>query len=330
MLQQDFSTTFSLAHLSARATLREAFARVHENGGCRGADGVTVEAFARDLERQLDSLEDSLLADRYYPLPLLHFAVPKPRGGRRFLAVPTVRDRVLQTAVYRATLPLFEAEFEEMSYGYRPGRSVKQVVRRIDDLRSQGYRWVVDADIHAFFDHLPHDRLLDRLRRLPLPPHLMRLFTRWIQAEVYDGKKLWRLEQGIPQGSVVSPMLANLFLDQLDENLALFGQIAVRWADDFLILCKRPDEAAAALELTDYLLADLELELNLEKTQIASFEQGFKFLGALFVGDAVYVTLSSGKKKEQSRVALPPPLDLVTYLELKHALPGEPPCPPSI
>lgn len=270
-----------LDEIISRRTLYQAFDRVRDNGGCRGADGVTLGEFAERLETELDNLQDRLIRRLYHPYPLLRFEIPKSESKMRALCVPTVRDRVLQTAVHLVTRPIFEAELEACSYAYREGRSVRDAVRRVDELRRQGYHWVVDADIVSFFDNIPHERLLARLERLPLDPYVRTLFERWIRVEIYEGQCIYRLERGIPQGSVVSPMLANLFLDELDENLALFGQKLVRYADDFLILCKSPEQAAEALELTDYLLGELELRLHPEKTRMINFEQGFKFLGAI-------------------------------------------------
>lgn len=306
-----------LDEILSRRTLYQAFDRVRENGGCRGADGVTLGDFAERLEAELDNLQDRLLRRRYHPYPLLRFEVPKNESKVRSLCVPAVRDRVLQTAVYLVTRPLFEAEFEVCSYAYREGRSVRDAVQRVDQLRNQGYCWVVDADIDSFFDNISHDRLLARLRKLPLDSYVHRLFEHWIRAEIYDGQRIYPLQRGIPQGSVVSPMLANLFLDELDENLALFGQTLVRYADDFLVLCKSPEQAAEALELTDYLLAELELRLHPDKTRTTSFDQGFKFLGALFVGEAVYRPLDK-PEPPQAHPKLAPPLDLQSYLELRN------------
>lgn len=309
--------------LTARKTLYQAFERVRDNGGCRGCDGITLGRFTAELEWQLDAIQSSLMARRYHPLPLLRFSVPKPRGGVRHLSVPTVRDRVVQSAAYLVTQGTFEAEFEDMSFAYRPGRSVRDAIARIKELRDAGYRWVVDADVDAFFDNIPHTPLLARLERLPLDPYLRRLFELWVRAEVYDGRRLYRLDRGVPQGSVTSPALANLFLDQLDENLAHFGQVAVRYGDDFCVLCKDPSETAEALEITDLLLEELELDLNREKTAVTSFDQGFKFLGAIFVGDDIFLPFDRPKKR-RGEPALPPPLDLLTYLELKHnAIEGE-------
>lgn len=301
--------------VTARKTLVAAFERVRERGGCRGADGMTVGDLAANVEHELGRLEDRLIRGRYRPFPLLAFDVAKGSGVRR-LSVPTVRDRIAQTAVYLATREVFEAEYEEVSHAYRQGRSVRTAVHRVNELREQGFRFLVHADIDAFFDNIPHPRLLDRLRRLRLDPEVERLFALWIDAEIYDGQRIVPLGRGVPQGSVVSPMLANLFLDELDENLALFGQAVVRYADDILVLCKSPEEAAAALELTDYLVAELELHLNRDKSTTTSFEQGFEFLGATFVKDSIYLPFER-HKPDPRPPWLPPPLDLWTYLELR-------------
>jgi RNA-directed DNA polymerase len=306
-----------LDQLTSRGTLYAAFDRVRENGGCRGSDGVSIADFHDYLEIEIDHLQDRLIRRRYHPLPLLRFQVPKSETKLRSLSVPTVRDRVAQTAVHLLTREIFEAEFEDCSYAFREGRSVKDAVHRIDELRRQGFRWVVDADIEGFFDNIDHDKLLARLRRLPLDPYVLSLFERWIRAEVYDGTRIVPLARGLPQGSVVSPMLANLFLDELDENLALFGQTLVRYADDFLVLCKTSEDASQALELTDYLLESLDLKLNREKTRETSFDEGFKFLGAIFLKNEIYLPFDH-KKPEMTTPHFPPPLDLMTYLELKH------------
>ncbi len=308
--------------IANRPALRAAFARVADRGGCRGVDGVTVGAFAERLEWELDRLLASLDAGRYRPLPLLRFAVPKrSRGvqnGWRFLSVPAVRDRVLQAAVYLATKDRLDAELEESSHAFREGRSVRTALARVAELREDGYRFLVRADIDDFFDRVAHDLVLARWRRLGFGAEVDGLIASWLAAEVYDGSKIVRLRRGLPQGAVVSPMLANLVLDQFDEHLALFGQKAVRYADDFAILCRTPSEAEDALELTEYLLAELRLALNAEKSQVTSFDQGFGFLGAIFQGDAIYLPFDR-PKPEEFTPQLPPPLDLVGYLELAAA-----------
>ncbi len=164
--------------LCARRTLHAAFERVRGHGGCRGADGITLGRFAERLEQELDHLEDRLRSRRYHPYPLLRFPIPKPRNGIRYLAVPTVRDRVAQTAAYLVTKDRFESEFEQCSYAFRPGRSVKSAIHRVDELRQAGYRFLVDADIEDFFGQIAHDRLLGRLRKLHLEDSLFALFRR--------------------------------------------------------------------------------------------------------------------------------------------------------
>ena len=154
-----------LDQILTRRTLYAAFERVRDNAGCRGVDGVTVGEFHDNLETELDHIQDRLLRRRYHPLPLLQFQVPKNPEKMRTLCVPTVRDRVVQTATHLVTREVFEREFEDCSYAFREGRSVKDAVHRIDDLRRQGFLWVVDADIEGFFDNIDHGRLLARLRR---------------------------------------------------------------------------------------------------------------------------------------------------------------------
>jgi group II intron reverse transcriptase/maturase len=295
-----------LDRITSREALYSAFERVRDRAGCRGVDGITVADFAADLENQLDRLQRSLYRRRYHPLPLLRLAVPKREGGVRHLAVPAVRGRVLQTAVYLATQNLFEAEFEAVSHAFRPGRSVRSAVHQIGELRDQGFRYVVDADIEGFFDNIPRDRLLARLRRMGLHPYVFELFALWIDAEIYDGERLDRPAKGIPQGAVVSPMLANLFLDELDESLALLGQTVVRYCDDFLVLCKTPEAQREALEITDYLVGQLELVLHPEKTRTTTFEEGFRFLGAIFVKDSVFLPFDR-VKAEPGEPRFPPP-----------------------
>jgi group II intron reverse transcriptase/maturase len=290
---------------------------VRENAGCRGADGVTIGAFADDLERHLDSLEDSLRSGRYQPFPLLEILVPKRSGGERRLAIPSVRDRVAQAAFYEVARDVFEAEMEDVSFAFRPGLGVRDAVRRLTELRDQGFRFVVDADIDDYFDSIPHERLFERVHKLPLPDAFFALLARWVRCETYDGQALRRIERGVPQGSAVSPMLANLFLDSLDESFLRARKQIVRYADDFVVLCRTESEAEAALELTDELLEKLELDLERGKTSVTSFDQGFKFLGAVFVGDEVYLPFD-GKSEERPKRHLPAPLTLLRYLELSR------------
>ncbi len=311
--------------------LHTAFARVQQNHGCPGCDGISIANFEQGLQSRLEELSAALASGRYAALPLLRFPVPKRHGkGSRFLSVPTVRDRVAQTAIMMAVYPFFEAECEDCSWAYRPNRSWQKALYEVKNLRDAGYHWVVDADIDAFFDSVDHDLLFARLtelfgKQLPalsaaasdLPPvaALLALFEQWIRAEVYDGERIWRLERGIPQGSVVSPSLANLFLDKLDEELQSLGIKIVRYADDFLLLAKTQAGAEEALELTDLVLDDLDLKLD--EAEIVPIERGLTFLGAYISRTSILVPLAQ-QKPPAAPIDLPPPLSLQRYLELKR------------
>jgi RNA-directed DNA polymerase len=303
--------------LKSPTTLTNAFERVAGNHGCCGCDGVSIDEFERDKHVNLQQLTEDLAAQTYHPFPLMRFPIPKKGGsGVRWLSVPSVRDRIAQAAAYLVTKPIFEAEFESMSHAYREGRGVQTAVKEIEVWRDKGFQYAVDADIDAYFDNVPHDLLLKKLEALIPEPPVLRLFRKWIKAEVYDGKNIWRLNTGIPQGSVVSPIMANLFLDELDELMISLDKKLVRYADDFLILSKTQDEAQENIDLTDMILEDMHLSLNQKKTKIVSFEQGFKFLGAIFLHDEVYVP-EPQKRQQHQGVRMPPPLTFKRYLELK-------------
>jgi CRISPR-associated protein Cas1 len=268
---------------TALTTLARAFDRVEDNGGSPGLDGVSGEEFAADLEARLLDLHHDLRDGRYRPQPLLRFAVKKKAGGERGLSIPAIRDRVAQTAAAIVLGPVLDAEFEDASFGYRAGRSVTRAVERIMWLRDRGYHWVVDADIRSCFDEIPHDRLLAVLERTIDDPPLVSLVQGWIQAEVAFNGRRTRLARGVPQGCPISPLLANLYLDAFDEACDRRGLKLVRYADDFVLLCRNRAAAERALEITEAALGDLRLVLNADKTRVTSFEAGFRYLGVQFV-----------------------------------------------
>lgn len=291
-------------------SLYSAFKDVKENRGCAGVDGVTIEQYEGILDINLRIMQRELVEQTYSPLPLLNILVDKGNGEARALCIPAVRDRVIQTAVLQQLAPALEKEFEECSFAYRKGRSVKQAVFRVKEYFEQGYQWVVDADIDAFFDSVDHALLLTKLKKYVPAPDMQKLIELWLKAEIWDGESLSVLQKGIPQGSPISPVLANLFLDALDEELLRKGYKYVRYADDFVILCKRHEDARHALHVSKQALEKLLLQLDEE--QILSFEDGFKFLGVTFVRSMMMVPFDR-PKKEKKVLFYPKPLNLDDY-----------------
>ena len=298
---------FSINHSS----LSSAFQHVKENHGCAGVDGVTIERFEKNLDLNLARLQDELVRQTYFPLPLMKILVEKKNGEPRALCIPVVRDRVVETAVLQMIEPVLEKEFEECSFAYRKGRSVKQVVYKIKDYYDKGYRWVVDADIDAFFDSVDHKLLLAKFKQYIHDPHIQRLIELWLAAEIWDGTSLKVCQKGIPQGSPISPILANLFLDELDEELLRKGYKYIRYADDYVILCKKKEGAEKGLELSKQVLEKLLLKLDEE--EITTFDQGFKYLGVIFLKSMVMKPFEV-QKKNRKVLFYPKPFNLDAYL----------------
>lgn len=265
---------------TAFATLEEAWSKVLANGGAAGGDGVTLSRFLANAHARIAKLRAALVSGEYAPTPLRRVDVPKKDGGLRPLAIPSVADRVAQTAVALVLTPLLDEEFEEASFAYRAGRSVRNAVERVRSLQAAGHVFVVDADIERFFENVPHDRLMARLGESMSDGPTTRLIALWLEHGSSGGC-------GLAQGSPISPLLANLYLDRLDESFAARGARIVRFADDFLILTESRAGAEAALRKVEKLLGEQGLSLNRDKTRITSFDQGFKFLGHLFVRSLV-------------------------------------------
>ncbi len=265
--------------------LRSAFTKVRKNRGAPGADHQTIEMFQARLEENLQHLSENLQAGTYRPGAIRRVYIPKPgRCEDRPLGIPTVRDRVVQAAVRHVLEPIFERDFAAHSYGFRPNRGCKDALRRVDALLKQGYTWVVDADLKSYFDTIPHRRLMDRVQAKVSDGRVLELIEAFLKAEVMDSLSSWEPEKGCPQGAVLSPLLSNIYLDGLDHEMARAGHEMIRYADDFVILCRNEQEARAALERVRQWTAQAGLTLHPDKTRVVDATQrgGFDFLGYHF------------------------------------------------
>ena len=233
----------------SKRNLAAAYEQVRRNKGAAGVDHVTVERYGERLEDNLERLSQSLRDGSYRPKAVRRVWIPKPgTKQKRPLGIPAVEDRIVQTAMRNVAEPIFERDFAEHSYGFRPGRGCKDALRRVDGLLKKGYTWVVDADLKSYFDTIPHDQLMERVRSKIVDRQMLTLTKAFLTQRVMDGMDEWTPERGSPQGAVISPLLSNIYLDPLDHLMAEGGFEMVRYADDFVILCRSQEEADAALD----------------------------------------------------------------------------------
>ncbi len=290
----------------APANLQRAFHKVWQNGGSAGADRQTVAHFARHAEEELSRLAEQMSDGTYRPQPGRRAWLPKPGSSeKRPLGIPAVRDRTVQGALRHVLEPIFETEFAEHSYGFRPGRGAKDALRRVDTLLKAGHVWVVDADLKSYFDTIPHDRLMRLVQERVADGRVLALVESFLCAGVLEENKGWQpTECGTPQGGVISPLLANLYLNPLDHQMAQAGWEMVRYADDFVILCRTEAEAQTALAEVRAWVSEAGLTLHPEKTRVvdASVPGGFDFLGYHFERGMKWPREKSlGKLKERVR-----------------------------
>jgi RNA-directed DNA polymerase len=259
--------------------------RVKSNKGAGGIDKMTIEAFEIALQPRLDKIAQQLRDRTYTPQPVRRVYIPKP-GSRevRPLGIPTVTDRIVQTAIRNVIEPIFEREFEPTSYGFRPKRRSHQAIREIDRLLGEGNVWVVDVDISKYFDSIPHKPLMVEVAKRISDSGVLRLIESYLEQGVMEGMSLWSPGMGTPQGAVISPLLANIYLHPVDVALREAGYKMIRYADDMVILCRTRVEAEAALDRLRSLLEARGLTLHPTKTRIANLHEapGFQFLGYVF------------------------------------------------
>lgn len=280
----------------APATLECAWGKVQANEGAAGVDGQSVDRFAAKAELYLSELAAALREGSYRPQAVKRVEIPKGDGRTRPLGIPTVKDRIVQQAVRLVLEPIFENGFCDSSFGFRPERGCRDALREIDRLLKEGYTHVVDADLRACFDTIPHERLMMRVEERISDGRVLDLIRGWLKADILRDLNRWTPVQGTPQGAVISPLLANIYLDPLDRLMAERGHPMVRYADDFVILARNHAEAETALALVKDWVAANGLTLYPDKTRIANCRKkrnGFEFLGYRFERGRRYVRKKS-------------------------------------
>lgn len=268
------------------STLQLAWKAVRRNRGSAGVDHESVERFEQRQEENIARLSDELRKGIYRPRPIKRVYIDKPGSKeKRPLGIPVVRDRVVQSAIRFVIEPIFEKQFRPHSYGFRPNRGCKDALREVVRLLKAGYTYVVDADLKAYFDSIPQDRLMREVRRYIADGQLLEVIERFLSQDILEGMSRWTPEGGTPQGAVISPLLANLYLHPVDEAMEAAGYRMIRYADDFVICCRNEAEADKALQKVQQLVEERGLELHPEKTRVVDTTkagEGFDFLGYHF------------------------------------------------
>jgi RNA-directed DNA polymerase len=277
---------FSLIDKVYRAeTLKAAWQRVEANAGAAGVDGQSVERFAVRAERYLEELSTALKKGTYRPQPVRRVEIPKGGGKFRPLGIPAVKDRIVQTALKLVLEPIFEREFLKLSYGFRPGLGCKDALREVEGLLKGGYTFVVDTDLKSYFDTIPHAQLLKRVEEKVSDGRVLELIEAFLKQDIVKEMERWTPTGGTPQGAVISPLLANIYLHPLDCHIKQKGYRMVRYADDFVVLCRSREEAEAALAEVKAWVEANGLSLSPDKTHVGDCRQagqGFDFLGYHF------------------------------------------------
>lgn len=277
-------------------TLHVAWQKVAANKGAAGVDKISIERFKANQNRYLTEMEEELRTGRFQPQPVNRVYIPKGKGQRRPLGIPTVKDRIVQTALKMVMEPIFENEFLDMSFGFRPGRGCKGALREVDMLIKSGFTWVVDADIKGYFDAIPHEKLMDRVKDKISDGKVLGLVEGFLKQDIMENLERWTPTGGTPQGAVISPLLANIYLHPLDDLITRKGHKMVRYADDFVILCRNQEEADSILSAVRKWTKTNGLELHPDKTHLGDCVepgQGFDFLGYRFEAGKRYIRKKS-------------------------------------
>ena len=275
--------------VKSEEVIREAWKRVSSKGGCAGVDGKSIKWIREEhgVERYLEEIKESLDTERYRPDKIRRCYIAKSDGRKRPLGIPTITERVIQMAAKLVIEPIFEADFQECSFGFRPKRSTHQALREVDKRLWWGCRWVIDLDLSRYFDTIPHERLLKLVQRRIIDPKVLKLIRWWLKAGILEDGKVIYSDLGTPQGGVLSPLLSNIYLNELDTEWTKRGYAKrwvadchlIRYADDLVILCSTEGRARTFYPKVEGILTGLELKVNIQKTRIVHASEGFDFLG---------------------------------------------------
>lgn len=292
-------TSDLMADVVARANMHAAYKRVMRNKGAPGVDGVTVDGLKAQLQTHWPTTREALLAGDYQPQAIRAVDIPKPDGGTRTLGIPTVLDRLIQQAIHQVLNPLYDPVFSEHSYGYRPGRSAGDAVRQARKHIAAGHGWVVDLDLEKFFDRVNHDILMSRLARRIKDKRLLKLIRRYLEAGMMIGGLETIRHEGMPQGGPLSPLLSNILLDELDQELEARGHRFCRYADDCNIYVKSERAGRRVLSsVRQFLARRLKLRVNKNKSDVARPSQR-TFLGYTVHGSGENTRLKIAPKSIQ-------------------------------
>jgi RNA-directed DNA polymerase len=281
--------------------MEKAWKAVKRNRGAAGIDKVTIDLYARNSCTNLEELMLQLKDRSYKPQPLKRHFIPKGKGKMRPLGIPTVDCRIAQEVIRQLISPIFERKFHNNSYGFRPGRNCHQAVYKVKEYLNEGYTYIVDADIKGFFDNIPHELIMTEVASEIADGNILTLIERFLKSGVMEEGQLRPTTNGTPQGGVISPLLANIVLNKLDHELEKVGYKFVRYADDFVILCKSRQRAVEAMEFAkDILERQMKLELSPEKTKIVNIKEGFDFLGFHFTQMGITMRQKSIEKFKEA------------------------------
>jgi len=257
-----------------------AWLEVKKNKGSGGVDGITIDIFNINVHQNLWEIQRLLKENRYMPDPVLRTYIEKDNGKKRPLGIPTIRDRVVQQAVRRIIEPIYDKDFYQHSYGFRKGYSAHQAVETVRQAKRAGYDYVLDLDIQSFFDEIPHHHLMEKVKERISDGKVLTLISNWLTAGVMEDDQFHETDIGSPQGGVISPLLANIYLNHFDWEMKRRGFPVVRYADDAIVFCKSREKANQAYEIAQTILEEqLQLRMHPIKTKVVHFDEGFRFLG---------------------------------------------------